>query len=161
MLLYTTETPPTPPGKQVTFRAGDKGGVAGWTANPAYKPLGQAEVVCWRGFNGMRIKPQGARNSPFFASDGLDVQPGDRLRFSMRVKGLGEWAAGVYQYRSRKDGAWRGVSMSKFTASSADRAKPVSFTVKVGKDARLVRPVLETHGEDEMTFFDLHIEIER
>ena len=109
----------------------------------------------------MRIKPQGARVSPFYTKDGLDVQPGDRLRFSMRVKGLGEWAAGVYQYKSRKEGAWRGASMSKFTTSSADRAKPVSFTVKVGDDATFVRPVLQAHGEDEMTFFDLHIAIER
>ena len=161
MFLYTTETPPTPPGKPVVFTADGKGGVAGWTANPAYKPLGQAEVVDWKGFNGMRIKPQGARVSPFYTKDGLDVQPGDRLRFSMRVKGLGEWAAGVYQYKSRKEGAWRGASMSKFTTSSADRAKPVSFTVKVGDDATFVRPVLQAHGEDEMTFFDLHIAIER
>lgn len=161
MLLYTTEKPPTPPGTPVVFAADGKGGVKGWTANPDYKPLGQAEAVDWRSFNGMRIKPQGARLSPFYTTDGLDVRPGDRLRFSMRVKGVGEWGAGVYQYKSRKDRAWRGASISKSIAVAADRAKPVSFTVKVGDDATFVRPVLEAHGEDEMTFFDLHIAIER
>jgi hypothetical protein len=161
ILLYTTEPPPQPQGRKIVFRNGADGAIAGWSANPGYKPMGSAEAVEVRGFNGMRIKPCGARASPFFCSEGLDVQPGDKLRFSLRVQGVGEWSAGVYQYKARNEGAWRGTSMSKFTMISADRARPVSFTVKVGDDVRLVRPVLQVDGQDEMTFLDLHVDVER
>ena len=162
MVLFTTETPPPPRGRPVTFKANDKGGVAGWNVNTAYKPLGRAETAEWRGMNGIRIVPQGARKTPVIGNCMvMDVRKGDVLRFNMRVKGAGEWAVGVYQYGDRVKWQWRGANMVSHTAASTDRARPVSVSVKIPENVEVVRPVLEASDDADVAFFDVHVEHER
>lgn len=109
---------------------------SGWQTNSAYK----AGIARYR-------------------AQGVPVQPGDRIRFSIKVKGRGAWSVGLYQYQDAQTGAWRGANLANRVARSPDRARAAKAEFVVPEGVRLVRPALVVSAGSEVSFDTMRMEI--
>lgn len=68
------------------------------------------------------------------------VSPGDKLHFTIKVRGRGGLATGIYQYSDKIKGTWMGAKQVWKEIRSAERDMTVKLEVEVAEGVRLVRP---------------------